>query len=363
MPAVTQLRWHSTNGDLRVGISSRRRDLRGFDALTMRMAPDPAMSGPVDLSVRVVDTKGHAATIPVSSVSDALEPLPGDGFGIPKTILRTVRIPLDALDDVALRAVSRVELLTDRVPDGSVFVSDLAVARASFGAASSSLPSLPRLSVRDVRIDEGDSGRQVMRFRVTLSKPSSRTIRVHADAATGAFYGVRNVSEGSTFLVFRPGQTSRSLALSEHGNTSYGSSVVFPVVLAVPNDAILDRSVATGTITEDDPAPQLRISNATAVEHDGVLRFPMQLSRTTDSGVVVTGDLIAGSAHLGTDIVDVGFVAGFIDPGSSRGSIDIPIVDDQVAEPTETFTVVVSDVSGARLTGPATLTGTILDDD
>jgi hypothetical protein len=361
MPAVTRVRWSRPKGVVHVAIAAGRRDLRGFDALSLRMAPDPATSGRVDLSIALVDGKGRRATVPVSSVSNALDRLDGDDFGLPKTILRSVRIPLGTVHGISLADVRRVDLVADRTATGSVYVSDLAVSRRAIGRSGPS--SLPRLSIADVRIKEGNGSLQVMRFRVHLSRRANRTVRVHVDAGTGEFFGVRNVSKGSKALVFRPGETTKTLALSEHGDTVFGQGVTFPVVLSVPRDAIVERNVATGTIVEDDPAPKLRIGSADAVESDGVLRFPMRIDADTADGVVVLGTVIDGTATVGDDIADTRFVAGFIDPGSRRGSIDVPLVDDDIAEGTETFAVEIDDVFGARLLPPTTVTGTIHDDD
>ena len=67
----------------------------GSAALTFRAAPDPAGAPKTDLSVRVVDGHGRAAAVPVSAVSDALVRMPGNNdIGLPKNLLRTVRIPV-----------------------------------------------------------------------------------------------------------------------------------------------------------------------------------------------------------------------------------------------------------------------------
>jgi hypothetical protein len=360
-PAVTRVQWRSTKGVVHVALSPGRRDLRAFDAITMRMAPDPENAGPVDLSVRLVDGKGRRATYRVSASSDALVPFTGDGFGLPKTILRTVRIPLATVTGISLADVRRVDLLTDRVAKGSVFVSDLVVSRASLG--TSGPPALPRLSIADVTVNEGDRGNQVMRFRVRLSRPATRTVRVHVDAQTGAMFGVDQVSKGSASLVFAPGQTVKTLALAARGNTTFGDTVTFPVVLSIPTEAIVDRSVATGTVVEDDPAPLLRIDDATATEHDGVIRFPLRVTRPTTNGVIVVGVVSDGTAKAGSDYADDQFVAGFVDPGARHGDIEIAVLDDHVHEPTETFTIEITDVFNARLVSPSTVTGTIVDDD
>ena len=66
--------------------------------------------------MRVVDGKGKAVSIPASSLGDALVRMPGSNdSGLPKNLLRTVRIPVSSLKGIDLRDVRAVELRTDRV--------------------------------------------------------------------------------------------------------------------------------------------------------------------------------------------------------------------------------------------------------
>jgi hypothetical protein len=360
MPPVTNLRWTSPTGRLRVAISSGRRDLRGFDAVTMRVAPDPATTGPVDVSVRFVDAAGRNVTVPVSAVSNALQRLPGGDYGLPKTMLRSVRIPIARLKSLALRDVRRVELVTDRVPRGSVFVSDLAVVRASLGR--SSVPKLPRLSVTSVAIDEGDTGTKLMRFHVRMSRKWSRTVRVFFDAAVGELFGVENVLPGSQFVAIKPGRTSASLTLTVRSDTLSGPNIVFPVVLSIPSEAIIDRSIGAGIVRDDDPDAVLQIDPASAVESDGRLRMPMRVSAPTSQGVFVEATVEDVTARLFEDY-DTDFAFGEIAPRATTGFLELPLVDDDLEEPNETFRLRPVFVFGADYAGPAALTGTIVDDD
>jgi hypothetical protein len=134
-------------------------------------------------------------------------------------------------------------------------------------------------------------------------------------------------------------------------------------VLSIPKEAVLDHSIGTGTVFDDDATPTVRVGPASTSEADGVLRFPLTASGGTTDGIFVDAEIIAGTAHLGTDVGPDATAFGFIQPGRTTGELDVPLVDDGVAEPTETFSAHVTDVFSATLTGPATVTGTILDDD
>jgi hypothetical protein len=360
-PTVTKLRWTGTSGRVRVTLAGDRRNLKPFSALTLRVAPDPTTTGRVDLAVRLTDDYGHTATAVVSNVSDALERLAGDDFGLPKTMFRSVRIPLSSLRGLSLSHVRHVDLLTNQVPSGTVFLSDLSLVKRSIGASAA--VDAPRLSVNDVSVNEGNSGTKTMRFRVTMSRAATRTVEVHVDAANDFFFDDTVVQPLSRTLVLPPGSTQAFVDVTVHGNTIDGVDRTFPVVLSYPKEAVLDHGIGTGTVVDDDPTPTLRVGPATAHEADGVVRFPLTASAGTTDWIFLDASIIAGTAHFGTDLGPDNTAFGFIEPGRTTGELDVPIVDDQTKEPTETFSVHVTDVFSATLTGPATVTGTILDDD
>jgi Calx-beta domain-containing protein len=361
LPAVTKLRWTGTDGRVRVTLLGERRNLQKFSALTLRVAPDPTTTGPVDLAVRLTDDYGHKATAVVSSVSDALERLTGNDFGLPKTIFRSVRIPLASLHGIVLSHVRHVDILTNQVSSGTVFLSDLALSKRSIG--TSSAIDAPRLSVNDVTTTEGNSGTKAMRFTLTLSRAATRTVQVHVDAANDFFADNTVVTPLSKTIMIPPGSTTANIDVTIRGNTFDGSDRTFPVVLSIPKEAVLDHSIGTGTVLDDDPTPTLRVGAATAHEGDGVLRLPLTASGGTTDGIFVDAEIIDGTAKLGSDVGPDPTVFGFIEPGLTTGELDVPLIDDNVAEPTKTFSVHVTDVFGANLVGPATVTGTILDDD
>jgi hypothetical protein len=361
MPTVTKLRWTGTSGRVRVTLLGARRNLQPFSALTVRVAPDPNTTGPVDLAVRLTDDDGKKATAVVSDVSHALERLTGNDFGLPKTVFRTVRIPLSSLRGISLSHVRHVDILTNQVASGTVFLSDLALVKRSIGVSAA--VDAPRLSVNDVTTTEGNSGTKSMRFRLTLSRAATRTVQVHVDAANDFFGDDTVVTPLSRTVMIPPGATSANVDVTVTGNTFDGADRTFPVVLSIPKEAVLDHSIGTGTVLDDDPTPTLRVGAAAASEGDGVVRFPLTASGGTTDGIFVDAEIISGSAQLGSDVGPDTTVFGFIEPGLTTGELDVPLVDNGVAEPSETFSVHVTDVFSATLVGPATVTGTIVDDD
>jgi hypothetical protein len=368
--AVTKLRWTGKSGVVRVNLAPRQRDVHEFSALTFRASPDPAAAARTDLTVRVVDGHGRAVAVPVSSLGDALVRLPGsNSSGLPKTLLRTVRIPIASLRKLDLRDIRAVELRTDRVASGSVFLSDLSFAES--GVGRSAPVWLPSVSASSVKVTEGNSGTRNLDFWVTMSRPSAFPVTVYAetigDLGSGDVLGQVHRS-----LVFAPGRTRINVKLPLKANTRDGYDLAFSLLLSVPHQAIVGDSFGDGLVLDDDPTPTLTVGNAVAVEGTKVLKFPVKLSAASDKWVGVSGQLHSGTAKLGTDFlseVDDGQppfeldAFGYPDPGQATGWITVNLVNDKVKEPTEKFTVKLGPVQDAVLTGPTTVTGTITDDD
>ncbi len=367
--AVTKLSWTGTDGVLRLNLPAWQRDVRRYAALSFRAAPDPIGTPKIDLSVRVVDGRGRAAVVPVSAVSDALVRMPGRGdSGLPKNLLRTVRIPVGSLKGVDLRDVRAVELRTDRVARGSAYVSDVAFSSPGVGL-SAPARLLPRLSASSVTVKEGDKGTKSMDFSVTLSRPSIRPVSVYVETNGDLGTAVGDVTRQ---LVFKPGQVRQKVSVPVVGNIRDSYDVPFSLVLSAPREGLLNQSFGHGLVIDDDATPTVTIGNVTVGEKGGTLRFPVKLSAPSDKMVNISGVLKDGTAVIrkdylseyddGTDPPERG-IDGYVEPGKTAGDLAVRIVDDKLKEPVETFTVDVQSVDGANIKLPVTAKATITDND
>ena len=365
--AVTRLAWTGQDGRVRLALPHGRRDVRRYSTLSFRAAVAPAGGRP-DLTVRVTDGRGRNADVAVSAVSDALAPLPGnEQWILPKTMLRTVRIPLAGLRGVDLRDVRAVELRTDRTRTGAVFLSDLTFGRPSLGRSGPS--RLPRLSVPvDVRTTEGDTGTRSADFTIVMSRPSRQPVSVHAELFGDVGSAITPVSRR---VVLAPGRTRAKVSVPITPNTRDDEDSRFSLVLSVPHNALVADSFATGTVLDDDPEPRISVGPAVADEQAKVLRFPLRLSEPSNRHTGVSGTLTDGTAVVGRDYTSVyddgegepeRLADGLLAPAETTTWVEVPLVDDKAAEPTETFTLTVTPHS-AVLTGPSTVTGTIRDND
>ncbi|MFC0629076.1 hypothetical protein [Kribbella deserti] len=366
---VTNLSWTGTTGVMKIHLAPKLRDVRRFSALSFRAAPDASVRLKTDLTVRVRDGLGRVVDVPVSSVSDALAKLPGQNRGgLPKMMLRTVRIPLTSLAKLDLRDIRSVEFVTNKAATGSVFLSDVVFSKPWLSRPEP--PSQPVVSVNEVTLKEGNTGTKSAGFTIKLSKASRVPVTVFAETA-GYFTDV--VGATARRVVFQPGVTSVKFAVPIRANTSDGEDQRFEVVLSNPTQAVVGDSFGAGKVLDDDPAPAVTIGPGVGTEGpQKMVSFPVRLSAPSDRGVVLMGELISGTAVLGKDFKsteDDGSGAPekevyvYISEGTAKGEILVPITDDRVAEPTESFVLKVTGVDGGVLKLPAGYPGVIHDND
>ena len=109
--------------------------------------------------------------------------------------------------------------------------------------------------------------------------------------------------------------------------------------------------------------PVASIADASADESAGTISFTVTLDKAPGAGNSVSVDYATadGTATAGSDYTaSTGTLT--ISNNKTTGTIDVPITDDALDEPDETFDITLSNPSGATI-GTGTATGTILDDD
>ncbi|WP_337054354.1 Calx-beta domain-containing protein [Pseudoxanthomonas sp. USHLN014] len=109
--------------------------------------------------------------------------------------------------------------------------------------------------------------------------------------------------------------------------------------------------------------PVLSIADASGDEGAGPLVFTLTLSQPAPSGGIAVDYATAdGTATAGSDYVaSSGRVT--LAAGQTSATVSIALIDDSVTEADETFSLTLSNLSGAALLGTAKATGTIVNDD
>ena len=107
----------------------------------------------------------------------------------------------------------------------------------------------------------------------------------------------------------------------------------------------------------------LSIADATAAEDGGAIRFPVTLNPGSGAEVTVDYATSDGTAAAGSDFTDKSGTLTFA-PGATARTISISLLDEEVDEADETFTVTLSNASSnAELASNPAAQGTIVNDD
>ena len=137
---------------------------------------------------------------------------------------------------------------------------------------------------------------------------------------------------------------------------------LFVVVALVAGVATVSATAGAAPASGGSGRPTMSIGDATAYEGDGTISFPVTLDRPAErGGAFALGVTLPGSARANRDYEpQIVFVA--FPRGATKSTIDVPLIDDDVEEGDEKFSVALLLAFGARL-GDRTGTATIVDDD
>ncbi|HEY6168161.1 MAG TPA: Calx-beta domain-containing protein, partial [Verrucomicrobiae bacterium] len=232
-------------------------------------------------------------------------------------------------------------------------------------ASAIAMVTVPDISIGDATVAEGPAGTTTNAvFSLQLSSASSQTIMVGFAAEP------MSANAGSDFLatngvvVFAPGQTARSIAVTVLGDALNESTEFFRVVLTNPVNVTVAGGVGSGSILDDDPSPALTINDVSVTEaNSGTTNLSFTVTLTPASGQVVSVDYATtdGTALAGSDyLATVGTMT--FNPGETNHTISVPVLGDTLNESNETFFI---NLTGAVNAGVSKSqgTGTIVNND
>ncbi|HEV8622873.1 MAG TPA: Calx-beta domain-containing protein [Acidimicrobiia bacterium] len=219
----------------------------------------------------------------------------------------------------------------------------------------------PAISVTGTSTQEGNAGTTPATFILSLSAPSGRAVSVQAATMDGSANAPADYTPTQKTVTFAAGDLSQSVPVPVAGDTVDENDETFTLTLSSPTNATLADSSATGTIVDDDGPPSASIADVTTANESGTASFPVTLSAPSGQPVTVSARTTGvGTASVGADyqakVTNLTF-----GPGETTKPFDVPLVDDGVHEPNETFEVIITSTDAAI--GRGTATGTITDDD
>ncbi len=296
-----------------------------------------------DVSVGYQTSNGAAeAGLDYTETSGVLTILAGDRTG-------TIRAPvLD--DDVDEPDEDFHVVLTN--PANATLADDRGVGTIT----ENDLP--PTLSVGNARVTEAPGAEAV--FTVTLLGLSSRAVTVDYATADRTAEATSDYAATSGTLSIPAGSTTGMIRVPVLDDDIDEPEEHFTVILSSPTNASIDDGEGEGTIDDDETVPSLTIGDVRVVERPGAEAvFTVTLSAQSSRDVTVGYQTSNGTAEAALDYAATSGVL-IIPAGARMGTIRIPVLDDDVDEPDEDFSVVLANPANAALAddrGVGTITG------
>jgi len=182
--------------------------------------------------------------------------------------------------------------------------------RLSLEGLFSAVAAPPAVSIADARVVEGNSGTTNATFAVTLSEAAASSVTVNYATANGSAVAGSDYIAGSGTVTFAVGETSKTVSVGVVGDGTVESDEIFTVTLSNPSGATLSRTVATGTIANDDV-----VSTPGATYDPTVLSVsaPLTTTRNRNNTVSITVGNLGNTAVQAS----VSLSSAFGTPGAS----------------------------------------------
>src|SRR3954453_12461878 len=339
--------------------------------LFVRDAVVDERAGSVRVSVLLGNTAGEASNSPVTvnyasgdgtaSAGTDYTAVNGTLTFAPGETAKTVEVPIS---DDALPEPTEQFALNLSSPAGAT-ISD-GSATITIGASDAANSPLPALSVQpDVIVGERDGFVDLV---VSLSAPSASTVTTSfqtpaVSASSGAVCPGGDYAFVSGTLTFLPGETTQVVRVDLTDCPAVEPFESFTLLLQNPTNATLARASGRIGIIDDSTVvatPHLFVRDAVVDERAGSVRVSVLLGNTageaSNSPVTVNYASGDGTASAGTDYTAVNGTLTFA-PGETAKTVEVPISDDALPEPTEQFALNLSSPAGATISdGSATIT-------
>ncbi|NEP13050.1 MAG: DUF4347 domain-containing protein [Symploca sp. SIO2C1] len=216
----------------------------------------------------------------------------------------------------------------------------------------------PNLSISDVTVDEAGG---IATFTVSLDQVSARSVLVDFSTVAGTAIAPDDFTDTTGTVTIAAGQTSAIISVPITNDLLNEVDETFTVNLSNAIRATILDPQGVGTITDDDPEPNLSIDDVMVDEDAGTATFTVSLSQASGQDITVDFATIAGTAISPDDFTgNSGTLTIFA--GDTTGTITVDIIDDALDEPIENFTVELSNATNATIADAQGM-GAIIDND
>ncbi len=211
----------------------------------------------------------------------------------------------------------------------------------------------PTLSVGNARAEEGGT----LVFTVRLSESAGAAVTVDYATSDGAATEGQDYTAASGTLTFAAGVLEQAVEVAALTDRAEEGDETFTVSLSNPSGATLADGEAAGTVVNvAPPPPVVSVADARADE-GGTLVFTVRLSEAADAAVTVDYATSDGTATAGEDYTAAAGTLTFA-AGVLEQTVEVAALEDRTDEGDETFTVSLSNPSGATL-ADGEATGTV----
>lgn len=224
---------------------------------------------------------------------------------------------------------------------------------------------LPRLSINDVTLNEGNSGTTTFTFTVSLDAPAGAGgVSFDVNTADGTATAPGDYTAVATSGSIPAGATSTTVAVLVNGDTLNEADETFVVNIRNVTGAVVQDGQGVGIILNDDAFPALSIADVSLAEGNGgttSFAFVVNLSAASGRTVTVNYATADGTAVSPDDYTASSGTLTFT-PGAATQTAFVPVNGNLIAQSDRTFSVNLSGAANATI-ARASGTGTILDDD
>ena len=334
----------------------------GSATFTVTLTPSPPSATPTEeITVRWATANGSATEPSDYTAGSGTLRFVAEASGGDLTKQFTVETTDDTRDEEA--------------EDFTVTLSSASGASARIGTDTATATitdnDVPVMSIANATADENGG---TITFEVSLSLASD--LPITATYATGngtAFAGMDFTAPtaGSNTVRFSPGTTTAQIAIVLIDDTANESTETFTVTLSGPSSsATLGTATATGTIEDDDVTFTFAIAGGGTVAEGGSATFTVSLTplpaTATPGELTVDWATEDGTAAAGSDYNLGSGTLRFAAGSTASQQLMVTILDDELDELSEQFSVRLSNETGAgaRIGGKAaTAEATITDND
>ncbi|MET9458928.1 hypothetical protein ABZY05_28245 [Streptomyces canus] len=368
--SAVDLKWSAPGTAARI-TPAKPLSLRDSQKLALRVFVPPNTTG-TKFDVSVTDSSDRRVTL--GSVK--VDGLPGSA-STASYWAQELRVPLSAATRAGLdlRHVKSLEL-TPRSQTGQAWLMD-AWGWAP-GTPAAKAAALPRVDVGRTIVKEGDSGTRTYRIPVEISGHGSGQVRVYVLEPDSGRAETRLVT-------VRPGSHAIDVPVEVKGDTDYGYDVEYDIAVKAVHNAVVGKHRGGVTAENDDPEPVITLTPvADRVTEGETLTWRMSVDAPTavDIWQPIRVLPVTEGTELSTKDVDPQWLQDWsgdvpdperrlsdanlwvwlnIPPGSTSADFIVPTVQDQVAEPTESMRLALTDNNAEPLPDKPVLTGTVLE--